>query len=83
VDNKTKLENILTLTKSLCMLYINGEIESVNKDARKLMENGLKESLKLQEEIFIYMMNNNMYNISNVKESVVSTTYNKILKEEC
>lgn len=82
MDNKVRLESILTLTKSICMLYINGCIESVNKDVKKLMQNGLKESLKLQEDIFNIMMKNNMYNISNVKESVITSTYNKLIKED-
>lgn len=82
MENKLILENILTLTKSLCMLYINGEIESANKDTRNFMEDGLKENLKLQEELFNLMMNNNMYNISNLSKKILKESLKKITQEK-
>lgn len=40
--DKYTLENVLTLTKSLVTLYVNGAVESSNKKVRALMEDGLE-----------------------------------------
>ena len=49
---KCLYENILTLTKSLTTLYLNGTIESSNEDVRKVFDNGLAENLKLHDELY-------------------------------
>ena len=48
VNNKTYLENALTLTKSLSMLYINATIESSNEETRAVFHNGLLVNLEMQ-----------------------------------
>ncbi len=79
--DKYTLENILTLTKSLVMLYVNGTVESSNKTTRKFMETGLEESLKLQDMIYNAMVEDGFYTVSNVKETEIDKLYKKL--SEC
>ncbi len=79
--NKYVMEDLLTLTKSLVTLYLNGTIESSNKDVRKFMESGLDETLKLQEMIYNAMVEDGFYTISNVKDSEITKLYDKL--NEC
>lgn len=76
--DKYILEDILTLTKSLAMLYINGTIESSNKPVRKFMETGLEEVLKLQDMIYNVMVSDGFYTVSNVKQTEIDKLYNKL-----
>ena len=71
-------ENILSLQKSLCTLYLNGAIESSNDDVRKVMETGLALSLDLQDEIYQIMKDDGFYNVENLKESEIKKVCNKL-----
>lgn len=82
MNNKVILENILTLTKSLNTLYLNGAIEASNKDVRKIMEKGLEESLKMQEEIYQMMVDDGYYQVCNVKETEIEKLYSKLTKDQ-
>ncbi len=79
--DKYTLEDLLTLTKSLVMLYVNGTIESSNKNVRKFMETGLEESLKLQDKIYNVMVEDGFYSVSCVKQTEIDKLYNKL--SEC
>lgn len=79
--DKYVLEDILILTKSLATLYMNGTIESSNKDVRKFMENGLDKTLELQEKIYNTLVEDGFYQVSNVKKSEVDKLYTKL--SEC
>ena len=64
---KSLYSNLLTLQKSLCMLYINGAIESSNEKVRKEFLKGLDESLVLQDEIYQTMTEEGFYNVENLE----------------
>ena len=76
--DKYTLENVLTLTKSLITLYENGAVESSNKKVRNLMEEGLKESLKMQDNLYHNMKNDGFYSVSNVKETEINKLLTKL-----
>ena len=76
------LENILTLTKSLVMLYINAVVESTNENVRSLFYDGLVATLEMQNEIYQAMKNDEYYQVCNVKESDIKNLYNKLIKNE-
>lgn len=78
---KCLYENILTLTKSLTTLYLNGTIESSNEDVRKVFDNGLAENLKLQDELYQAMKEDEFYTVQNEKESDVKKVFDKLNKE--
>jgi spore coat protein CotF len=73
-----ELTEYLTLTKSLCMLYINGTIEAVNKDTRKLMLDGLKETLEMQNDLYNSLVALGYYTVENCNSSAISKLYNKL-----
>ena len=80
VNNKTYLENALTLTKS--MLYINATIESSNEETRAVFHNGLLVNLKMQDEIYQNMKDDKYYNPENIKTSEIKKTLKKLTKDE-
>lgn len=82
MENKTILENILTLTKSLITLYENATVESSNEDVRNVFNNGLTKSLEMQDEIYQNMKSDGMYDVENVSGSVVKKAYKKLTKDE-
>lgn len=82
MNNKVILENILTLTKSLNTLYLNGTIEASNKEVRKMMEKGLQDSLNMQEEIYQMMVDDGYYQVCNVKSTEIEKLYNKLTKDQ-
>lgn len=82
MNNKVILENILTLTKSLNTLYLNGTIEASNKEVRKMMEKGLQDSLSMQEEIYQMMVDDGYYQVCNVKSTEIEKLYNKLTKDQ-
>ena len=80
--DKYYYENILTLTKSLCTLYISGTVESANEQVRKVMGTGLDEMLELQDELYQSMKDDGFYTVDNLKESDICKVYNKLKKSE-
>lgn len=82
MSNKVIFENVLTLTKSLGTLYLNGTIEASNKDVRKMMEKGLQETLCMQEEIYQMMVDDGYYQVCNVKPTEIEKLYSKLTKDQ-
>lgn len=82
MNNKVILENALTLTKSICMLYINATIESSNENIHSLFHNGLLMNLEMQDEIFQNMKDDGYYKIENIKTEAVKKAYKKLTKGE-
>lgn len=75
---KYEYENVLTLTKSLVTLYINGTVESSNEKVRTLLEDGLTEVLELQDEIYQMMKTDGFYTVEDLKESDIKKVYKKL-----
>lgn len=81
MTDKYTLENILTLTKSLTMLYVNGVIESSDKKNRDFMEEGLKENLKLQDELYQSMSDDGYYSVTKLSTTEINKTLTKITND--
>lgn len=81
--DKYTLENVLTLTKSLVTLYVNGAVESSNKKVRALMEDGLGDVLNMQDSIFQTMKADGFYNIADVKQTEIDKLLNKLKGDTC
>lgn len=79
---KTFYENILTLQKSLCTLYINGTIESSNEVVRKVFSNGLDESLMLQDELYQSMKEDGFYTVENLNKTDIKKIETKLKGNE-
>lgn len=85
MDNKTMLEGILWDLKVLSDLSLHGSIESSTKIVHSAFVNALDEILTLQNELYLLMSSEGMYNVTNVAESKLEKTKNKFqpcLKEE-
>lgn len=81
MNNQEIITNYLSLLKSNVEVYVHGTIESSNKTVRKIIKNGLDETLNAQERTFDIMVNNNFYEVSNIGISEISKTYKKICKQ--
>lgn len=82
VENKVVLENILTLTKSLVTLYLNATVESSNESVRNVFNNGLIETLEMQDELYQNMKNDGMYTVENISSSAIKKAMKKLTKDE-
>ena len=74
MNDKYIMENILTLTKSVITLALNGAVESSNEKVLKLF----KTSLKMQENIYKELTNQNIYKIPNVKKTDIAKIVTKL-----
>lgn len=79
---KSLYENILTLQKSLCMLYINGVIESSNEKVRKEFLKGLDASLTLQDELYQTMSEDGFYTVENLTQDEICEVCTKLKGNE-
>lgn len=82
MSEKDELTNYLTLTKSLAMLYINGVIESSNKEVRKLMLDGLDYTLEMQSELYNAMVDIGYYKVEDVNKTEINKLCEK-LNQDC
>lgn len=78
LENKYYMENILTLTKSLITISLNGTIESSNKNVRKVFDESLKTLLSLQEKLFDELKEKKIYKIENVNEKDIKKKYTQL-----
>jgi len=75
------LENYLLLIKSTIEVYVHGTIESSNKDVKELLDEGLNEMLKHQENAYNELVNNNYYIVDNINSSAINKVINKLNKD--
>ena len=80
MNDQLIMDNYLLLLKSTMEVYVHGTLESSNPDVRKVLNDGLNETLEHQMKTYELMVDNNWYQVSNVKESVISQTLCKINK---
>ena len=69
MNNQLIMENYLLVLKSTVEVYIHGTLESSNKDVRKILKNGLDETLSSQEKTYNEMTNYGWYKITNINKS--------------
>lgn len=82
MSEKCELETILTLTKSLINIDINGTVEASNKQTRKTFEDILNTNLGMQMDIYNQMTEDGYYTINNVSNSEIAKLYAKLKKDE-
>lgn len=78
MKDKYIFENILSLTKSLITISVNGTIESSNPKIKSFFNDSLDEFLKMQKNIFDKMEQEKFYNIANVKKTDIVKIATKI-----
>lgn len=78
MNDKYTMENILTLTKSVIILALNGTVESSNEKVLKLFKSSLNNLLEMQENIYTELTNQNIYNIASVKKTDIAKIVTKL-----
>ena len=78
MNDQEIMNNYLLLLKSSVEVYVHGTIESSNEDIRSLIKNGLDNTLQEQADTYDLMSKCGWYKISNVKNSEISKTLDKI-----
>lgn len=78
MNDQLLMENYLLVLKSTIEVYVHGTLESANPDMRSLLRNGLDETLDAQARTYDEMTKYGWYQISNVKESAIKKTLDKI-----
>lgn len=76
--DKYTLENVLTLTKSLINLYSDGTVESSHKNVRNFMEDGLSDTLTMQDNLYQTMKDDGYYNVGDVKPAEIEKLITKL-----
>ena len=78
MSDKLILEEMLLLLKSTVEVYVHGTLESSNEVVRECLSYGLKEIMKMQEEVFNLMCDRNYYKITNVDTKEITKTLKKL-----
>ena len=78
MSDKLLMENYLLNLKSTVEVYVHGTLESSNDDIRKLLKNGLDETMSSQANTYDVMTEYDWYKVNNVKSNCIEQTYKKI-----
>ena len=77
-NDQLLFDNYLMDLKSTVEVYVHGTLESSNEDTRKILKEGLDETMKHQERVYNKMTEMGWYTIDNVSVSTVKKTYNSV-----
>lgn len=78
MNNQKIFENYLLVLKGTVEVYIHGTLESSNKTVHDALKNGLDAILKMQEETYHLMEQNNWYQVNNIDSNTILNTLNKL-----
>ena len=78
MNDRLMMENYLLLLKANTEVYVHGTLESSNVENRKILKEGLDNTLTSQADIFKKMEEYNYYNVSNVNASDIRKKLNEI-----
>lgn len=77
MDDKIIMDTALSLTKGMCDLLMHGSIESQEPKLNKMFIDSLMKYLELQQEMYMEMQNQGLYNAETVTESKISKVVKK------
>lgn len=80
MNDKLIMENYLLVLKSTVEVYVHGTLESSNKDIRKLLKNGLDDTMTHQANTYDEMTKHGWYTVSNVNGSAINKVLTKVEK---
>ncbi len=78
MNDQLLMENYLLLLKSDTEVYVHGTLESSNEDVRKVLKNGLDETMKSQSDTYNLMSEYGWYNIKNISSKEICKTLEKV-----
>lgn len=77
VDDRAIMDNILSVIKGNCDLFMHGTIESSTPNVHQAFKSSLDESLQVQNEIFNQMSQKGWYTTQQAEQQKVSQTKQK------
>lgn len=78
MNDKLLMENYLLILKSTIEVYIHGTLESSNQDVRKILKQGLDETLKHQENTYNEMNKYDFYKVTNINCNEITKAINNL-----
>lgn len=79
MSDQLLMDNYLLVLKSTIEVYIHGTLESSNEDIRKLLKNGLENTLEHQANTYDEMTKYGWYNVKDIEQTTIKETLNKVL----
>ncbi len=77
VDDRAIMDNILSVIKGNCDLFMHGTIESSTPNVHQAFKSSLDESLQVQNEIFNQMSQKGWYTTQQAEQQKISQTKQK------
>ncbi len=81
MEDKDIMENLLLLEKGACDLYLHGTIEASTPEVKKVFNNSLNDSLRMQENVYTAMQNEGWYQPEKAEETKVNALKKKFSEE--
>ena len=82
MNDKLIMDNYLLVLKSTTEVYVHGTLESSNQDIKSLLKSSLEETLNHQEKTYNEMVKYDWYTVTNIDNTKISDTLNKINKND-
>lgn len=77
VDDRAIMDNILSVIKGNCDLFMHGTIEATTPNVQQAFKSSLDESLQVQNEIFNQMSQKGWYTTQQAEQQKISQTKQK------
>ncbi len=78
MNDQLIMENYLLVLKSTVEVYVHGTLESSNEEVRNVLKKGLDETMMHQACVYDEMTHYGWYTVTNVDNSQISETLNKV-----
>lgn len=79
MSSQELFERYLLILKSSVEVYVHGTLESSNEGVRKVLKQGLDETLEHQNRVYQKMCDCGWYCVSNVKISSIKQIYQSLV----
>lgn len=81
MEDKDIMENLLLLEKGACDLYLHGTIEASTPEVKKVFNNSLNDSLRMQENVYTAMQNEGWYQPEKAEKTKINALKKKFSEE--
>ena len=81
MSDKLLMESYLLILKSTVEVYVHGTLESSNEDSRKILNNGLDETLSHQSRVYDEIVNCGWYMVDNINPNDIECCIDKLNEE--
>lgn len=81
MNNELIFNNYLMLLKGVVEVYIHGTLESSNEDVKETLKTSLEDILNSQRDTYNLMVQQDWYQVNNIKTNVIDQTYKKVTNQ--